>query len=684
MNNSQQTLSDVVIHSKYARHVAAKGRRETWEEIVDRYLTMMLGKYGKEGDLLNWSYYKDKSKDSTWTKFLSPMGREILTNGQYLYSKAVLPSMRAAQFAGEAVSKNQARLYNCSFLPIDHPASFSETMFLLLGGTGVGYSVQTHHIAQLPPVFKAQGKATKFLVGDSIEGWADAVKALVYYYLGKRKHKPRFDFSDIRAKGSRLVTAGGKAPGPAPLRTCLAKMEGILEVKQDGEHLTSLECHDLLCLIADAVLAGGIRRAAMIALFSPQDQPMLTCKDGNWWELNPQRGRSNNSAVLLRSETTQDQFQDLWKKISASYSGEPGIYFTNDLDLGTNPCCEISLQPYQFCNLTEVNAGNIVESVKYACRRTENTKVLPNWLPQHFYQQELTNRVRVATFFGTLQAGFTDFHYLRPIWKETTEEDALIGVGITGICSGDILDLNLQEASQVVVKENKRVAALIGINAAARTTCIKPSGTTSCVIGSSSGIHAWHSKYYIRNIQCKVGDDLYTYFHTHHPGLVKVMDLDPNSAVIGIPQMAPEGAVLRENENALQMLDRVFQFYSQWVKPGHQSGNNTNNVSATVSVDPNRDYPRFGEMLDQGLNRIGEWELVGETLWNNRHQFNGMSVLPEDGGNYKDAPFQVCTKEEYEDRFALCEGIDLTLILEEDDNTTLAESVACAGGACAT
>ena len=681
--NSIKSLSDIVIFNKYAKHRADKGRRETWNEIVDRYIELQIKKYGTANDQL--VLYGVDGFDFHDYKFLSPLVQDIITNADYLREKKVLMSMRMAQFAGVAVEKNHTRGYNCAFMPIDHPAAFSETMFLLLGGTGVGYSVQNSHIDKLPEIHKGT-KDAKFLIGDSIEGWADAIKAIMYWAFGKRKHKPRFDYSDIRAKGERLITAGGKAPGPAPLRICIAEIEGILENKPDGSKLTSLEVHDIQCHIADAVLAGGIRRAAMIALFSADDLDMITCKSGNWWENNPQRGRANNSAVLLRHRVTKEFFLELWKRIEASNAGEPGIYFSNDINWGTNPCCEIALRPFQFCNLTEINAGSINDSA-FAEYDKQVIGERGHEELGYFAQDELNNRARVAAFFGTLQAGFTDFHYLRPIWRQTTEKDSLVGVGITGICNGDIIPLNLTEAANVAIEENKRVAQIININSAARVTTIKPSGTTSCVLGTSSGIHAWHSKFYTRNMQCAVGDDLYNYFVANHPELIHVMDYDKKSAVIGIPQRAPVTAILREDESAVEMLERVFRFYDEWVKPGHQSGANTNNVSATVSIDKDKKYlKRISGEYFQSNHQEGEyseWEAVGSLLWNNRHKFNGMSVLPYDNGSYKNAPFEVCTEEEFNEKYKYLSDIDLTLIKESEDNTTVGDSVACGGnGGC--
>ena len=337
------------------------------------------------------------------------------------------------------------------------------------------------------------------------------------------------------------------------------------------------------------------------------DKDMATCKHGSWWELYPELGRANNSAVVLRNRVSKEEFNTLWQTTVDSNSGEPGIYFTNDPEYGTNPCCEIALRPFTFCNLTEINAG-LVNS-----------------------QAGFNNYAEVAAFFGTLQAGFTDFHYLRSAWKTNTEKDALIGVGITGIANNTLNDLDLTVTCSIAKETNERIADIIGINKAARVTTIKPSGTTSCVVGTSSGIHAWHSKYYIRNMQCKVGDDLYVFFNTYHPELIKVMDYDPQSAVIGIPQSAPDNAVLRENETALQLLERVKKFNLEWVQKGHRRGPNTNNVSATISCKPE------------------EWEEVGQWMWDNKNTFNGLSVLPYDGGTYKDAPFMPCTKERFEE-----------------------------------
>jgi ribonucleoside-diphosphate reductase alpha chain len=566
---------------------------------------------------------------------------EIENTYKFVYDKKVLPSMRSMQFGGKPIEISPNRIYNCAYLPIDNKESFSEVMFLLLGGTGVGYSVQKHHVNQLPPINKPYPKRKKrFLIGDSIEGWADSIKVLMKSYLNGKGSRIEFDYSDIRPKGARLVTSGGKAPGPQPLKECIVKLTGILDAKEDGDQLSTVEVHDIVCHIADAVLAGGIRRAALISLFSAADTEMISCKSGNWWELNPQRGRANNSAVLMRHKITKEFFMDLWKRVEASGAGEPGIYFNNDKDWGTNPCCEIALRPYQFCNLCEVNASDI-ES-----------------------QEDLNARVKAAAFIGTLQAGFTDFHYLRDIWKETTEKDALIGVSMTGIGSGAVLGYNMTEAANHVKKENARVAKLIGINKSARTTTVKPAGTTSLTLGTSSGIHAWHNDYYIRTLRVGKNEAIYSYLAENIPQLIEDDYFRAHdTAVISIPQKAPEGAIMR-TESPFQLLERIKKVAQEWIAPGHRGGSNTHNVSATVSL------------------KEEEWETAGEWMWDNREFYNGLSVLPYDGGTYKQAPFQDIDKEKYEEMLVHLKDIDLSKVIEEKDETNLTGELACAGGSC--
>tara|TARA_R110002020_G_scaffold113236_9_gene260392 strand:- start:27870 stop:29714 length:1845 start_codon:yes stop_codon:yes gene_type:complete len=591
-------------------------RRETWDELVTRNKNMHIKRYPELKDEINNVY-------------------------RLVYDKKILPSMRSMQFGGKPIEISPNRVYNCAYLPIDSADAFSETMFLLLGGTGVGYSVQKHHVASLPPINKPYAKRKKrFLIGDSIEGWADAIKVLMKSYLNGRSSRIEFDFSDIRPKGAMLVTSGGKAPGPQPLKECLLKIEGVLSQKEDGDNLSTIETHDIVCYIADAVLAGGIRRAALISLFSADDDEMISCKAGNWWELNPQRGRANNSAVLMRHKVTKEFFLDVWKRVELSGAGEPGIYFSNDKDWGTNPCCEIALRPFQFCNLCEVNASDIIS------------------------QEDLNERVKGAAFIGTLQAGYTNFHYLREEWRETTEKEALIGVSMTGIGSGTVLGYDMGKAASLVKRENTRVAKLININPAARCTTVKPAGTTSLTLGTSSGIHAWHNDYYIRRIRVGKNESMYKYLSKSHPELVQDEYYRPHdTAVIEIPQKAPEGAIMR-TESPFELLERVKKVSQEWVNPGHRKGSNTHNVSATISLKEN------------------DWDLAGEWMWENRKFYNGLSVLPYDGGTYVQAPFEDIKEEVYSEMMESLMDIDLSKIIETEDNTDLSGELACAGGAC--
>jgi len=614
LNLPQEIYSKIVVYNKYAKYNRNKKRRETWEEITTRNKEMHQEKFPELKEDIEEVY-------------------------KFVYDKKVLPSMRSLQFAGKPIEINNSRIFNCSYLPIEDWRAFSETMFLLLSGCGVGYSVQNHHVEKLPEI-KVPTKTRRFLVGDSIEGWADAVKVLMKSYFGISNSRPKFDFRDIRPKGAELITVGGKAPGPEPLKECLFQIQKVLDRKKDGEQLKPIEAHDIVCHIADAVLSGGIRRAALISLFDLHDAEMLSSKYGKWYEKNPQRGRANNSAVVIRSKVKKKDFFQLWEKISASDAGEPGVYFSNDKDWGTNPCCEIALRPYQFCNLTEVNVSNI-ES-----------------------QEDLNERVRAAAFLGTLQASYTDFHYLRDIWNKTTERDALLGVGMTGICSGEILKYDLKEAAQEARDANEEIAKIIGIKKAARVTTVKPSGTSSLVLGTSSGIHAWHNDFYIRRMRVGKNESLYTYLINNHPKLVEDDLFKPHlQAVVSIPQKAPEGAILR-TESALNLLERTKKFNMEWVKEGHRKGDNTNNVSATVSVKPD------------------EWDKVGNWMWENRRTFNGLAVLPYDNGSYKQAPFEDISEDLYLKMERYLTRINLKVIKEETDETDLNGQVACSGGAC--
>lgn len=641
MDLSAKIASDLTIYGKYARHIPGENRRETWEEIVDRYELMMLLKYA--------------GADNGENHLLGTI-KEACDG---IRRKEILPSMRGLQFAGAAIERNNSRIYNCSYRAATSPDFFREVMFLLLGGCGVGYSVQERHISQLPAI-TSPGKAKKFLVNDSIEGWADAVKALVRAFF-KGTYAPRFDFSDIRPKGAPLRTAGGRAPGPGPLRICLAKILGVLESKPVGSKLTSTEVSDMACFIAQAVLSGGIRRSAMICLFDIDDAEMLAYKAGDFWELHGERQMVNVSAVAFREDvietkpyiagvvnvshciaqaTTEEQFKKFWKATEDSRSGEPGIYWTNHPDWGTNPCCEIALRDKQFCNLTTINFGTVKD------------------------QADLNRRARAAAVLGTLQAGFVDMHYLGEEWEKNCREEALLGISLTGIADNkDYSEFDFEQAAQIAKETNEQIAKEIGINKAARITCIKPEGTASLVVGSSSGIHGRHAPYYIRRTRHNVEEPLLGYLARTIPALVVEDKSKPGGLILELPQRSPEGSITRD-EPALSTLERLKFFRQHWVEPGHTSGTNTHNVSCTVSV------------------RDNEWREVGEWMWQNRNFYNGIAVLPFDGGSYVQAPFETCDEETFNRMFSLLKDIDLSQVVEEEDNTDLTAQVACAGGAC--
>jgi ribonucleoside-triphosphate reductase (thioredoxin) len=614
MDIEKKILSDLTVFMKYARFRKDLNRRETWEEICERNANMHMEKFPELADTIA-DLYKD-----------------------FVVPKKVLPAMRSLQFAGLPISINNSRLFNCAYEPIDHYAAFSEGMFLLLSGCGFGFSIQTHHVEKLPEIQKPT-KNRRYLIGDSIEGWSDAIKVLVKAYFGKGA-KPNFDFRDIRKKGARLVTSGGKAPGPEPLKRCLFEIEQIFESKSNGDKLKPIDCYSIVCHIADAVLAGGIRRSATIALFSFDDDEMVGAKSGNWWETNPHFARANNSAVVLLNRIQSDEFFSFWEKIKASGAGEPGIYFTNDPEYGTNPCVETSLRANTFCNLVEINGATV-----------EN-------------QEDFNKRCEVASFINTLQASYTDFHYLRDVWKRNTEKDALIGVGITGIGAGALDGIDLTEGSNIVKATNKAISSLIGIRPAARCTVVKPAGTSSLVLGSSSGIHAYHNDFYIRRLRVSKNESIYTYLAIHHPELLEDELFRPHdTAVVSIPQAAPKNCHLR-TESALDLLERTKKFNLDWVRIGHRTGPNYHNVSATISIKDN------------------EWDAVGQWMWDNKDTYHGLSILPYSEHTYKQAPFEDITQDVYNELNQHLHSIDLTNVVEFEDNSDLKAEGACIGGAC--
>jgi ribonucleotide reductase class II len=938
VNKSNLLLSEIVAYRTYAKHLSHVNRRETLEETLNRNLGMFLDRYPK-------------------------LSRDILKAGKQLHDFNVMPSMRSLQFGGEAIVRNNVRLFNCSFANITYPRIFAEALYLLLSGTGFGYSVQKHHVNQLPNVKKPKEEGT-YVVHDSIEGWAEALRSLTdsYFYGGIR---PLFDFSKVRAKGSYLVTTGAKAPGPEPLRQMLIKVEEILK-QSVGRKLRTIEVHDMICLIADCVLSGGIRRAALISLFDRNDTDMLTSKHGSWWEKHPHRARANNSAVLPRESVTYEEFKNVFDMCIASNAGEPGFFFTNDIDWGTNPCAEIGLRSNQFCvagdttiltrkgivpikNMvgveTEVWNGEEWSKVK-PFKTGENTKLyrvklsdgsyldatayhkflakrdfekefsevttlelkelvetygrsvqVPranvngetiqgyqesnayeygfflgdghidkgmlkanlyredknlglkgrlfekeyfNWnntsyktieldtlsktigvnlkseegIPDYFFEldykstldffagwidadgsqankgcrlygkqsklrdaqkmltrvgiisslnlmeeegietnlgirrnavwylqipnaskipsrrlnlkdgedakykgkfqivkeikeldglhdtfclteyklhqcvfnnvltkqcnltttnltgikneKDLHNRIYAAALLGTLQAGFTDFPYLSEKWKQVTEEEALIGCSFTGIAdSSGLSNSQLQNAAKLVLEVNEKYARKIGINLASRTTAIKPEGTASCVLGSSSGIHARHSEYYLRRVRMNKDDELTKYLLRVIPELVEDDLFSKSGVVVTIPQESPVGAITRHQESAMSLFNRVKHYYENWIVPGHRSGVNTHNVSCTINYKP--------EEVDELRTR----------LWEDRNSYAAVSLLPFSDTIYKQAPFEDCDKETFTKFNKMVNEIDLTKVMEFEDNTNRAEQLACsAGGIC--
>lgn len=657
-------LSDITVFNKYAKFLPEVSRRENYNEIANRNKEMHQLKYPQLAERIE-NVYRD-----------------------FVHTKKTLPSMRSMQFGGRPILLAENRIYNCAYAPVELTKFFSELMFLLLGGTGMGYSVQRRHVNQLHKVKTPESDLEyKFQIQDSIIGWADAIKVVLKAFL-KGGTLPVFDYRDIREKGTMLVTTGGKAPGPEPLRKCINTIIPILR-QAIGRKLTPLECHDISCIIADSVRAGGIRRAAMIALFDRDDEEMLTCKSlvdvQDWWSeeaneaasnvkvfwvdrygiegqaqlenfqwcellatnklpwylVHPYRARANNSAVLPRGKVSEEEFRALLKVVEASGCGEPGIYWTNNEDWGTNPCCEIGLRPYQMCNLTTINVSAIKN------------------------QEDFNLAAGAAAFLGTLQAGYTDFHYLNPKWKLACEKEALLGVSMTGIASGNINNLDAEEAAQFAKDINEQLAVELGINSAARVTAVKPEGTSSLVLGTSSGIHAWHGEYYIRRMRAGKDEALARYLMQAVPELVEEDVTDPNQVVLSFPQKAPEGAVLR-HESMMELLDRVRNISESWVRAGHRSGDNYHNVSCTISV------------------KDDEWASLTDWMWNHRDVYNGISVMPFFGSTaYPQMPFEDISKEQYEAMLPLLERIDISYVKEADGSAIdLAAEAACAGGVC--
>lgn len=635
-------LSDYVASTRYTRYREDLGRLETWEEAVRRVRDMHL------------EFYADKLDAPLWHLTLRHWIGEAF---DAVSKKEILPSMRSLQFGGPAILANHARIYNCSFSPADRVAFFKDFFYLLLCGTGVGFSVQRSHVGQLPALPADDHGVVDFTVPDTIEGWALAVDAQIRNAL--MGLQTRFDFSAIRPKGALLKTSGGRAPGPEPLQTALERTARILDGAR-GRQLRPIEVYDVCMHLAKAVLSGGIRRSATICLFSPDDEEMKNAKaTDKWWETNPQRTASNNSAVLIRSTCSREEFDSLFE--AQKSFGEPGFYFANDADHGTNPCAEIGLYPYdeygrsgvQFCNLTTISARGIDTPDEFAYRAA------------------------MASLIGTLQAGYTSFPFLGERTERITAREALLGVSICGILDnpGLLLDPEvLRHGAREVLDVNEEVAKLLGINPATRTTCVKPEGTASIVLDSASGIHPRHAARYLRRVRASKADPATKAFQEANPGLVEDAYEDPgNTAVLTFACEAPADSLLRENVSARRLLEAARTVQECWVKPGRRDSTVTDvhhNVSITVNVKPD------------------EWAGVSDCLWYNRDIYTGVALL-QDAGDvaYPQAPLQtVRTGADLELWLAASKAVVPHGWQKDAAHDTGEEhrgaATACAGGAC--
>jgi len=604
---SIKSLMNYTFVSKYARWCPEKKRRETWQESVDRVKQMMLDKYVDPND--------DNVLDV----------KEAITQAyEDMRKKKILGSQRALQFGGSPVFKHNARIYNCIASYTDRVRFFQECMYLLLCGCGTGFSVQKHHIDKLPKIVKSKEGYKKFVIEDSIEGWSDAVGVLVSSYFRKCNLFPEyngknitFDYTKIRPAGSYLKSSGGKAPGPEPLKKALTSIKKVLDniIKEGRDKIKPIEAYDIVMFGADAVISGGVRRSATICLFSADDEEMAKAKTGSWFIDNPQRGRSNNSALLLRNKTSKKQFNELMQSVKEF--GEPGFVWSDSTELIVNPCVEIGMWPvdettgesgWQACNLSTINCAKVktVEDFYAACES--------------------------AAIIGTLQAGFAEFPYLGKASENIISREALLGVSMTGIMEQHeiCLDPKVQKkGAEIVKKTNERIAKLIGINKAARTTCVKPEGTSSCILGTSSGIHPHHAKRYIRRVQANKMEPIYQYFKTINPRACEesVWSNNDSDDVVAFCVEVPDGSKIKNQLGAIDLLEYVKSTQQNWV----MSGTNpeqctkkwlTHNVSNTINVKPE------------------EWDAVTNFIYDNRQYFCGVSLLPIAGDkDYAQAPF---------------------------------------------
>jgi len=616
--------------SKYARWRDDLGRRETWEETVARYI--------------------DFVTDSVRERYGADLSEYRLSDA--ILSTKAMPSMRGLMTAGPALKRDSTCIYNCSYLPVDSLRSFDETMYILMCGTGVGYSVENKYVSQLPTLpASLEDTDHVIVVDDSKAGWAAAYRQLLHMLW--EGVIPTWDMSQVRPAGARLKTFGGRASGPEPLDALFHFTVDIVR-NAVGRKLRPIEAHDLMCKVADIVVVGGVRRSAMICLSDLNDSEMAAAKAGNWWETHPHRRLANISAVY-ESKPSVDVFMEEWKALYDSKSGERGIFNReaarkvagstgrrdSSPEFGTNPCSEIILRPFGFCNLTEVVV------------RPEDRLA------------DLLKKVEDATVLGTIQSTFTDFSYLRPIWKENAEDERLLGVSLTGQLGHPVLQTNSFQAKawllalkKHAIRVNDKIAGMLGINPAAAITCVKPSGTVSQLVNCSSGMHTWHAEFYARTVRADNKDPLTIFMKD--AGVPWEPDLmDPkNTTVFTFPVAAPEGAVTRNDLSAVEHLDIWLQYQNYWTE---------HKPSVTISV------------------REDEWLDVQAWVYRNFDDISGISFLPHSDHTYKQAPYQELTEEEYNDLCAqMPERIDWSLLslYETEDATTGSQELACVAGQC--
>ncbi|MEO6996343.1 MAG: recombinase, partial [Lacunisphaera sp.] len=674
-------LSDYIAMAKYARYKTDLGRRETFAEAVERVATMHRDFFAER---LNLRIVPPADLSAENGLFLAKcltgetLGEAITRAFGAVAEKRVLPSMRSLQFGGAAVLGNHARLFNCSFSLADRVEFFREYFFLLLAGTGCGFSVQRQHVGRLPALpVRGEEMDLEIVhheVGDTIEGWSDALHLLLRSHL--ERFKVEFNYSKIRPRGAPLVTAGGKAPGHVPLKRALNQVEAILS-GASGRKLRSIEVYDICMFIARAVLSGGIRRSATICLFSPDDDEMMTAKTGNWFEHNPQRSASNNSAVIPRNQSDDTFFRKLFN--AQKEFGEPGFYFSDHPDHGCNPCCEIGLhpvieQPFDETGLRALGyTGSLGEDVRLSGWQMCNLSTINGAAlvtADDFYVACVH-----AAVIGTLQAAYTNMPYLGPVTRYLNEHDALLGVSICGFMDNPEILFDpaiLERGAALCRAANAAVAAIIGINPAARVTCVKPEGTASLLLGAGSGIHPHHARHYFRRVQANRHDAIYRHFLASNPHLTERSVYRPDTDdVLTFAVEAPEHAILREDVDAVGFLHFVQLVQRHWVRPGGAAVTRSpglhHNVSNTCTVKPS------------------EWDAVADFIWEHRENFTGVSLLAEEGDKrYAQAPREGVSSEADILKWNGLEyhAVDYTTLREHKDETALKEVAACAGGAC--